>query len=55
MKIGNALWIENITAEEIVAADEARVSIYSKLFEEIWYQEQVPEDLRRAVIVPIFE
>ena len=38
-----------------LAADEAGVFIYLKLFEEIWYQEQVPEDWRRAVIVPIFK
>ena len=47
--------IDNITAEEIVAVDEAGVSIYFKLFEDIWYQEQVPEDWRRVVIVPIFK
>ena len=46
---------DNITAEEIVAADEAGVSIYFKLFKEIWYQEQVSEDWRRAVIVPILK
>ena len=39
MKMGKAPERDNITAEEIVAADEAGVSIYFKLFEEIWYQE----------------
>ena len=44
MKMGKTPEIDNITAEEIVAADDAGVSIYFKLFEEIWYPEQVPED-----------
>ena len=55
MEIGKAPGIENITAKEIIAADEAGVSIYFKLFEEIWYQEQVHEDWRRAMIVPLFK
>ena len=34
---------------------QSRKSIYFKILEEIWYQEQVPEDCRRAVIVQIFK
>ena len=42
--MGKAPGIDKITAEEIIAAEEAGVSIYFKLFEEIWNQEQVPDD-----------
>ena len=53
--MGKAPGIDNIAAEEIVAQDEAGVFIYFKLFGEIWYQEQVPEDWQRAEFVPIFK
>ena len=58
MKMGKTPGIDNITADEILAANKAGVSIYFKLFEEfeeIWFQEQVPENWRRAVIVQFFK
>ena len=55
MKTGKALKIDNIAVEEIKATEEERVSIYFKLFEEIWKQEHVPEYWQRTVTVPIFK
>ena len=53
LKSGKAPGIDMITAEEIVAAGEMGETVFFELCRKIWVEEQLPEEWKRSVIIPI--
>ena len=53
LKNGKAPGIDMITAEEIVAAGELGETVFFEQCKKIWVEEQLPEEWKRSVIIPI--
>jgi len=53
MKLKKAPGVDNITTEELQAAAEILgVKVLHKLFQRIWMEEKIPDDWRKAIIIP---
>ena len=55
LKEGKAAGFDGISAEEVNATGETGIYVIHKLCSKIWETEKIPDDLGKAVIVPIFE